>query len=265
MAALVAVGAFILSTMAAQAAMPFNQATITKVENVVNYGEVKSGASSKRRAAVSDVVRANNFLLTEAQSRAELEYPDGSVVRIGQNTVFSFDASTRTLSLDKGSLIFYIPKGAGGGTIKTPSLTAAITGTVGKVAENMIAILEGVVTLQPSGREVKEGYFARRNPNGTITIAPFDPATAGDGRLMNFQGPMPGSNELVARRLRFALPKVTQSDTLERTQNLPGAIELFNPSLPPPPADRNRNRVIVPPPVNEPPANTPPGGRPVLY
>lgn len=255
-------GTFFLSNGTAHAVVPFTQAKITKIENIVNYGDIKAGAGSRRRAVVADVVRASNFLLTETESRAELEYEDGSVVRVGQNTVFSFDASSRTLSLDKGSLIFYIPKGSGGGTIKTRSLTAAITGTVGKVSENMIAILEGVVTLQPSGRQIKEGYFGRKNPNGTITIAPFDPATAGDGKLMNFQGPMPGAKQQFANRARFALPKITQSDTLERTQNLPGAIEHFYP--PAPAADRNRNRIVAPPPSNEPPV-TPVGGRPVLY
>jgi hypothetical protein len=80
---------------------------------------------------------------------------------------------------------------------------------------------------------------------------------------MNFQGPMPGSKQLFANRLRFSLPKITQSDTLERTQNLPGAMELFNPR--PPDVDRNRNRIVVPPPSNEPPVRTPVGGRPVLY
>ncbi len=207
----------------------FSEATVTKVENTVNYGEVKGGRTNKRPAVASDVVHANNFLLTETESRAELKYEDGSVVRIGQNTVFSFDASSRTLSLDKGTLIFYIPKGAGGGTIKTPSLTAAITGTVGKVSENIIAILKGEVTLVPSGLKVGAGQFARRNADGTITIAPFDMSKAFDGKLMSFNGQMPGFDLNVLLTQSTLPANLAVFDDLERTQNHPGALRKYFP------------------------------------
>jgi hypothetical protein len=80
---LLCIAALSLTLLAAGAATPFNQATVTKVENRVDYGTVKGGRSEKRRAAVADIVRAKNFLLTETESRAELQYEDGSVVRIG--------------------------------------------------------------------------------------------------------------------------------------------------------------------------------------
>lgn len=207
---------------------PFSSATVTKVERIVDYGEVKGGRTVKRRATVSDTVRANNFLLTETESRAELQYEDGSVVRIGQNTVFSFDADTRTLTLEKGALIFHIPKGSGGGRVKTASLTAAITGTTGKVSEDTIAILEGEVRLIPSGRPVPAGSFARRLPGGEIVIREFDQSRSWEGRLMTFNGPMPGfREELPGTPFQFQLPAFNES--LERTQNHPTAIERFFP------------------------------------
>ncbi len=222
---------FLISFIAAAPAQTgFNQATVTRVQNVVNYGQVAGGRSTKRPAVVSDVVRESNFLLSEADSRAELRYEDGSVVRIGQNTVFSFDADTRTLTLEKGTLVFSIPKGSGGGQIKTRSLTAAITGTIGKVSDNTIAIIQGEVVLQPSGRRVGEGQFARRNADGTITIAPFDPATALDGKLMTFNGALPGIKEVVFDAPKFTMPDLSIFDTLERTQNHPAALQQFNPA-----------------------------------
>src|SRR4051812_37588417 len=162
-------------------AVPFNTATITRLENRVNYGERRGDRSVTRPATVADVVRANNFLLSENDSRAEIQYPDGTLVRIGQNTVFTFDAESRTLTLEKGSLLFHIPKGTGGGTIKTASLTAAITGTTGKVSPNIIAIIEGLVKLS-TGQLIHAGEFARYNGDGTITVAPFDPTRVGEGR-----------------------------------------------------------------------------------
>ncbi len=67
-------------------------------------------------------------------------------------------------------MMFYVPKGAGGANLKTPSLTAAITGTIGKVAPGYIAILEGSLTLKPSGRVVGEGQFVRVENDGSLTI-----------------------------------------------------------------------------------------------
>jgi hypothetical protein len=226
---------------AAEAAQPFNSATITKLQNRVSYGERKGAAQSSTRAAqVQDVIRANNFLLSESESRAELQYPDGSLVRIGQNTVFSFDAESRTLTLDKGSLIFHIPKGSGGGTIKTPSLTAAITGTAGKVSTNIIAIVEGTVKLIPSGRLVHAFEFARKNADGSITIGAFDPSRANDGALVEFNGLMPGfPQKPVVLALEFHPPELRDLEVLHRANNLPGSIEHFF-------IDRNRNQIKAP-------------------
>jgi hypothetical protein len=243
-----AAAACLLGAVAAHAAA-FNQARVTRIQNRVNYGEVRGGrAAVTRPASVNDIVRENNYLLTEIEARAELRYEDGSVVRIGQNTVFSFDADTRRLTLDKGSLIFYIPKGSGGGQIKTPSLTAAITGTVGKVSTNTIAILDGQVRLVPSGRLVGEGQFARANRDGSITIAPFDMSRANDGELMTFNGPMPGFRPPGPEPGGLALD-LSQLDlirTLEIGTNLPSSNGHFFPRD----IDRKRRDVKVPPPVD---------------
>ncbi len=224
-----------------QAAQPFNSARITKVENKVSYGERQAGRSVTRPASVADTLRASNFLLSEADSRAEIQYPDGSLVRIGQNTVFSFDAESRTLSLDKGSMIFHVPKGAGGGTIKTPSLTAAITGTTGKVTTNIIAIIEGTVRLVPSGRLVHAGEFARANADGSVTIAPFSAASTNEGRLVFFPDLMPGFPIADAPgTMELAGPDLRSIELKHRANNLPNSIFRFEP------VDRNRIRVRVP-------------------
>ncbi|HEV7401548.1 MAG TPA: FecR family protein [Chthoniobacteraceae bacterium] len=237
---------------AASAATPFSSATVTQVENHVAYGNRTGDRSVTRDAHLSDVVRANNFLRSESNSRAELTYPDGTVVRIGQNTVFTFDAESRTLSLEKGSLLFHIPKGAGGGTIKTASLTAAITGTAGKVSDNIIAIIEGTVKLIPSGRLVHQFEFARRNADGSITISPFDPARANDGALANFNGKMPGFPDVpvlvdTTPGVPFNAADIRALDVFSRTNNLPGAVNRFEPL---PPIDRNKRDKGVPPPSN---------------
>ena len=248
--------------VAARAAIPFRQATVTRLENKVSYGEVKGDRSNLRPAAVEDVVKASNFLQTETDSRAELKYEDGSLVRIGQNTIFSFDAITRSLNLSKGTFIFYVPKSTGGASVKTPSLTAAITGTVGKVSPNYIAILEGAVKLVPSGRIVAAGQFARFEADGTITIDFYDPARALEGKLVGFNGPLPGlQDRLFLHEDLLGRPNLSPLDSLDRTQAHPGARSVLDPTPPPPPPVENRTRpVFVPPPQNTP--TTTGGGRP---
>ena len=217
---------------AALAATPYTQATVTRTENKVSYGTVKGDRSETRPAEAQDVVKAMNFLLSESESRAELKYDDGTIVRIGQNTIFTFEANSRTLNLKKGTFVFFIPKGQGGGTIKTPSLTAAITGTVGKVSENLIAILDGEVVLKPSGEHVKAGQFARRNPDGTITIGTFDPLKMFDGKLMTFNGPLPGIPEKLLGLPLLDMKDLGTAESIDRVINSPSGIQHFFPELP---------------------------------
>lgn len=264
---LAVVAVLALSALIARAAVPFSEATVTRLQNKVSYGEQRSGESVTRPAAVQDVIKARNFLLTENDARAELQYPDGSLVRVGQNTVFTFEADSRTLSLTKGSFIFYVPKGQGGGVIKTPSLTAAITGTVGKVSPNMIAVVEGSLKLTPSGRVVLAGQFVRRNPDGTLTIDWFDPATALDGKLMSFNGPLPPFREdMLVGKLRPDFHSLANQETLDRTANSPSANLRFFPPIKvqsPPDAVRQDTTTFVPPPTSTgKPVSPSPTGRP---
>ncbi len=221
---------------AALAGAPYTQATVTRTENKVSYGTVQGDRSNTRPAESQDVVKAKNFLLSETESRAELKYDDGTIVRIGQNTIFTFEANSRTLDLKKGTFVFFIPKGQGGGTIKTPSLTAAITGTVGKVSENLIAILEGEVVLKPSGRIVHAGEFARREADGTITIGKFDPLKMWDGKLMTFNGPLPGIPEALLGTPLLDLRELDAIESRDRVIGSPSGIAHFFPDPTPRPA-----------------------------
>jgi hypothetical protein len=254
------IAVLVLSSVAL--ADPYTQATVTRTENKVSFGTVTGDESKTRPAEANDVVKAKNFLLSESQSRAELKYDDGTIVRIGQNTIFTFEASSRTLNLKKGTFVFFIPKGQGGGTIKTPSLTAAITGTVGKVAENIIAILEGEVVLKPSGQVVKAGEFARRNPDGTITIGKFDPLKMFDGKLMTFNGPLPGLPEAMLGLPLLDLRDLGTDDSMQRVINSPSGIQHFFPTPTPTPKQATP-RAATPFPATPVPPTPPPSTPPI--
>ena len=248
----------VLLTAASGLAATFSTATVTKVEKRVLLGDREGSVT--RAAVENDVMQARNFLRSENASRAELQYPDGTVVRVGQNTVFTFDAGSRTLTLDHGSLLFHIPKNSGGGTIKTASLTAAITGTAGKVSDNVIAIVEGEIKLVPGGQVVRAGEFARRNADGSITVAAFNPDTVLDGKLVYFNGLMPGFPDASAKH-SDPIPQQLLRD-LEvqfRTQNLPGSINFYFPiheHSKPRQGNSNQNNSPSPPP-STPPSQVP--------
>jgi len=193
-----------VSLLPAHAAAPFNSATVTRLENSVTLGDAKKGRGAERAAAVADVVKDQQYLFTSTDSRTELQFPDHSLVRVGQNSVFSFDSESRTLSLEKGAMLFYIPPG-NGGQIKTPSITAAVTGTIAKVLPNLIAVISGQITTKWG--VVKAGY-AIENIDGNVRIYRFNPAEAGKGKLYAW-GPMP---ELPEVGTTFANPLATVPD-----------------------------------------------------
>ena len=206
---------FSVSGAAALAVLPFTSATVTRLENHVSLGD-HHGGKGERPAALHDVVRADTYLFTQDQSRAELEFADHSIVRVGQNTVFSFDAESRTLSLEKGAMLFYVPPGSGGGHIKTPSLTAAITGTIGKVSENLIAILSGEIKT-PWGT-VHAGQ-AIAYIHGQIRIFDYDQSQALAGYLVAWGGPLPELTEIGGENNPlFGLPDTHLLDLLDITQ-----------------------------------------------
>ncbi|HUZ06589.1 MAG TPA: FecR domain-containing protein, partial [Candidatus Paceibacterota bacterium] len=80
-------------------------------------------------AAVNGIFSMPDVLRTGPDSRAELEATDGTITRVGANTIFSFEPASRTIHLEQGSLLFHSPHGKGGGTIQTGSATASVIGT----------------------------------------------------------------------------------------------------------------------------------------
>ena len=188
-----AIAAAVLFQNGSQAGVPFDSAKISLAENKVFVGDLKSGRSSQHQAGTGSDVTAKQFVATETESRAELKFADSSIVRVGQNSIFSFEAGSRSLSLKEGTMLFYVPHGSGGGNIKTPNFTAAITGTVGKVSKNLIAILKGEVKVNVDGQwyTLREGEVLEVN-NHQVRHFKFKPGFASAGMLYNFDGALPG-------------------------------------------------------------------------
>ena len=109
--------------LSALQAAPFEQAEVTKATNIVSL------LPPDKRAVAGDVVKGETGLKTGGDSRAELQFPDLTITRVGSNSLFRFIAGTREMILDSGTLLFSSPAGAGGGKVQAGAITAAVTGT----------------------------------------------------------------------------------------------------------------------------------------
>ena len=149
-----------------------------RVTQVVNDVKLLLEQSAPRPAAVSDLVRRGNAVRTGTQSRSELTFSDLTITRLGANTIFSFKEGTREMTLIDGAILFQVPKGSGGATIRTVGVTAAITGTTG------IAEFHPATSSHPQLSKwlCLEGTFHLYLPNGqSVELGPGKMATA-DGK-----------------------------------------------------------------------------------
>ena len=130
------------------------QARVTRVKGFV---QLLRPMAASRPASVNDVVDEGTIVRTGAASRAELTFPDETVVRIAANTTFSFKNGTRDLSLGEGAVLVQAPKNANGAKIHAGSVAATITGTT-----VMIEYHPGVckfLVLEGTGRLYRPGHL----------------------------------------------------------------------------------------------------------
>lgn len=172
----------------------FQTAEVTMIEKQVRYGTVVDDEVSERRARVADVLRGNNFLATGRASRAELLFNDSSLVRIGQESLFSFDSGTRDFVLDRGLGLFRVPPGSRGTQIRTSSVTCAITGTIVLVNTSpgfdAFYVLQGEI--QIDGQTLRAGQ-ALIQRDGERQIVPFNPV-----QVMQQAGLFDNAEDLIA-------------------------------------------------------------------
>ncbi len=146
-------GLFVSLLATALRAAPLTEAKVTRIVNDVRLITPGQGV---RAAVIDDVVRNDIGLETGQKSRSELLFADDTLTRIGPETFFSFRSGTREMSLKQGTMLLQVPKGLGGATIHTASVTASITGTTimleyfpGK--DLKIAVLEGSLKVTAKG------------------------------------------------------------------------------------------------------------------
>ena len=164
--------------LCAAAPVPLEESVVIEAVNDVTRIAMPSGQTE--RAAPKTRLHSPDRLRTGRQSRAELEAPDGTITRLGANTLFAFDAATRTMRLEGGSLLFHSPTGRGGGTIHSPSASASVLGTTIIAAATpdggfKLLVLEGRARVDYAGgaqRQLEAGQMTFVRPAGGGAGAP---------------------------------------------------------------------------------------------
>ncbi|WP_017327847.1 FecR family protein [Synechococcus sp. PCC 7336] len=103
--------------------------TQARVDRIANQVTVELQGTSPREAQIDDQLVERDRLATGVASQAQLIFNDDSLVRVGQNSLFQFQAGGRQFLLEEGVAAVVTPPGAGGGRLSTPAAVAAVQGS----------------------------------------------------------------------------------------------------------------------------------------
>jgi FecR protein len=137
------------SSAVAQSAL--TSAEVSRISNQVAIDRQAQGTWTP--AAVGQTLVPRDAIRTAAQSRAELLFNEGTLVRTGETTIFRFPPGRRSFELVDGSALVMIRPGQGSSTITTPQaiITTHGTGLFVQHSPAQNASIVGVLTDSPAG------------------------------------------------------------------------------------------------------------------
>ena len=100
-----------------------------RVTQVVREVKLLAPHVAARPAHLNDNVTVGSAVHTGADSGAEFTFADLTITRVGANSVFSFDQNGRTVDVENGAILLWVPKNSGGARIHSSALIVGITGT----------------------------------------------------------------------------------------------------------------------------------------
>lgn len=186
-----------------------HQASVSEAVNSVSYQA--SASAPQKPATTGTVIHTNNIVRTGVQSRAELQFSDKTVTRLGANSVFTFDAQGQKLNLEEGSMLFSKPKETSAFQISTPAATCAISGTTGFMqAHNhsfLFGLLEGHSKIVVNGvtYTVAGGNLLVVSADGSVHLLNFDIVSflKHAGLYTKFKSTLPNQKEIDAELAEF--------------------------------------------------------------
>ena len=229
---------------------PLRSAQVTKAVNDVR---IYQPAADGRPANLGDTISGASSLHTGHQSRAELTFQDSTLTRVGANSVFSFRTGSRDLEIGQGTILLQVPKNAGGATIRTATVTAAITGTTTLMEYNpkhwvKFITLEGTAKLALGAAKDKKvkfvdipaGHMIVMHPDATRIPAPVVinlaklVATSGLAGRSRF-GPLPAkAQQFINQAVANQMAQRKNGDLMPTDVVIRGAAGRGSNTVPPP-------------------------------
>jgi hypothetical protein len=222
-------------------AMDLKQAKFTQVINKVAVFSAVNKISHS--VVVDDIFKMPDLLRTGPGSRAELVAADKTITRVGANTIFSYDAESRTIDLQQGSLLFHSDPGKGGGTIRTSAAIAAVVGTTIIVTCTpdggfKVLDLEGEVEITFKNglhQYLEPGQMTFVLPGGTqrapIIIFRLDSETKDSLLVSGFANPLPSmpkiNAEVTRQLLQILNNQVGDTGLLVGNLATPGQVQAY--------------------------------------
>ena len=151
------------SSTSALADSVIEQAEIYKIRNQV---DISYEESDWTKASVGDTIVPQDLVRTGANSRADILFNEGTLVRTGAGTTFRFPPGKRSFELTSGSALIMIRPEQGQSTITTPEAKIVSQGTALFIQHDpeTNASLIGVLTNSPAG------LVKVSNANGEVTL-----------------------------------------------------------------------------------------------
>lgn len=186
------------------------EASIKEAVNTVSYQA--NDSTPQKPAKTGTLIHPDNIVRTGIQSRAELEFNDHTVTRMGASSVFTFDAKAQKLNLEQGTMLFCKPKQDSTFEISTPSATCAISGTTGFMevlpgkngdkSSFFFGLIEGKTKITIGGvtYPLQGGKLLIFMPNGSVRVVDFDVAAfvRKAGLIVKFKSTLPNQAEIDA-------------------------------------------------------------------
>ena len=155
-----------------------------RVTQIVRDVKVLPEEAAARAAVLNDRIGEGEAVRTGDASRSELTFPDLTISRLGANTIYTFDKAGRDVQLTNGSLLLRVPKGSGGGNVRTDPVTVAVTGTTlifehTRAGRSKLIVLEGGARLslrkvRGQSRDLRGGQMLEVPAGATTLGMPVD-------------------------------------------------------------------------------------------
>ena len=151
------------SSNSALADSVIKQAEIYKIRNQV---DISYKESDWTEANIGDMIVPQDLVRTGANSRADILFNEGTLVRTGEGTTFRFPPGKRSFELTSGSALIMIRPEQGQSTITTPEAKIVSEGTALFIQHDpeTNASLVGVLTNSPAG------LVKISDANGEVTL-----------------------------------------------------------------------------------------------